>query len=392
MYHSALATDHVTCPLLRKEGQFRKCLNMCSPPSCWAENQVLTVKAWGRERTFWENTAFLVGCVFFFSQATDWAEYCLGRLDKEPVKHCAQTICKVGHRKMEGMQSWRRLSSDMAGIENIFYSEFICTSFISMVLISSGPAIWINSLKKTVFLYVKARSPEQLSQVSLTPATAYLVTKGCLSDWCGFLCEHTFSSVLGVFFTPNSLFPNFPLPPLAFFLDLEHFGFWGPSDLIPCLSLPTEAECYLAWGWTCGLMCFFWFVCLGGGDGDSTLAHTWASSSIYRCILVTFPQLSGLRAISKKLERRWWIAWKVSADVPSCSARLSHPGVLHSSPLLTCPSWPRLGHNPLCCSKTSPSQSRSKSLTTAFARPFLTSCCERPGQPLFSVETHIFYS
>lgn len=32
-----------------------------------------------------------------------------------------------------------------------------------------------------------------------------------------------------VFFKPNPLSPNFPLPPLAFFLDLEYFGFWGPD-------------------------------------------------------------------------------------------------------------------------------------------------------------------
>lgn len=46
-------------------------------------------------------------CVGFFFHATEWAECCLGRLNKEAVKHHAQTICKVGHRKVAGMQSWR---------------------------------------------------------------------------------------------------------------------------------------------------------------------------------------------------------------------------------------------------------------------------------------------
>lgn len=79
-----------------------------------------------------------------------------------------------------------------------------------------------------------------------------------------------------------------------------------------------------------------------------------------------------------KPERRWWLAWKLSANVPSCSAGLSHPAVFCSSPLLTCPSWPRQGHNPLCCSRTSPSQARRKYLTTALATPFVTSWCESP--------------
>lgn len=81
----------------------------------------------------------------------------------------------------------------------------------------------------------RCRSPGQWSQISLTPSPANLVTKGCLSACCGFLCEHTFSSGLGFLFTPNPLSPNFPSPPLAFFLDLEQ------ALLCEVLVMPSQA-------------------------------------------------------------------------------------------------------------------------------------------------------
>ena len=74
------------------------------------------------------------------------------------------------------------------------------------------------------------QSTGHVSQVSLAPDAAYLVTKGCLSDWCGFFCKSSsFSSsivklLLTFFFKPDLLSP-LPIPALAFFLDLEYFGF-----------------------------------------------------------------------------------------------------------------------------------------------------------------------
>lgn len=48
------------------------------------------------------------------------------------------------------------------------------------------------------------------------------------------------------------------------------------------------------------LRAFFGLSDLWEEGRDSTLAHIWASSSIYRCIDVIFPQLQVLRAVSKK--------------------------------------------------------------------------------------------
>ena len=51
------------------------------------------------------------------------------------------------------------------------------------------------------------------------------------------------------------------------------------------------------------LCTFFGLSDLWEEDRDSTLAHIWASSSIYRRIDVTFPQLQVLRAVSKNRKK-----------------------------------------------------------------------------------------
>lgn len=118
------------------------------------------------------------------------------------------------------------------------------------------------------------KSPRQLSQVSLTPATAYLVTKGCLSDWCGFLCEHTFSSVLGFLLRQTLCSPTSHCPLLHFSLIWSTLVFEVLVMRYHACLCPQRVNVTQRGGGLLASFAFFGLSALWEGDGDSTLAHT----------------------------------------------------------------------------------------------------------------------
>lgn len=128
---------------------------MCSPPSCWAESQS-SLKKPEEEREHFEKTQHFWGWLFPMLQTV------LNTVSVGWIRKLWNTVHKLSAKwGTERWQGHRDIPSDIAVIENTFGSQFICTSFVSKSLISSGPGIQMNSLKKFLFLNVKARIFQQ---------------------------------------------------------------------------------------------------------------------------------------------------------------------------------------------------------------------------------------